>query len=125
MGRRTNPRGPDGHIMRCIGNNGQCGSETHFRRECPHEPHGKGSGGKRITSAATPPSVHYVDTVDEFTWMILATEENAIPVSTNDGTQMSHGYVNSESAQVDHGYVTLASEASASSFMEHQLDRKS
>ena len=107
MGRRTNPRGPDGQIMKCTGNNGRCGSETHFRRECPHEPQGKGSGGKGITSAAAHPSVHYVDTVDQFTWMIVAT----LP----DGTQMSHGNVSSESVQVDHGNVTPASDASAAS----------
>eukprot|EP00973_Karenia_brevis_P049944 6934905-Karenia_brevis.AAC.1 len=37
-GREQNPRGRDGQVMKCLGNNGQCGSTTHQKRDCPHEP---------------------------------------------------------------------------------------
>ena len=47
FGRKQNPRGKDGQIMKCLGNNGQCGSTTHLKRDCPHEKgRGKGKGGK-------------------------------------------------------------------------------
>jgi len=39
-GRRTNPRGRDGQIMTC----GICGSETHFRAECPNNTQQQGAG---------------------------------------------------------------------------------
>ena len=49
-GRKRNPIGKNGQIMRCLGNNGQCRSEFHLKRNCLHET-GKGApGGKGSTS---------------------------------------------------------------------------
>ena len=50
MGNGKNPRGRDGTIMKCYGNGGSCGSETHLKQNCPHET------GQSST-------VNYVDTV--------------------------------------------------------------
>ena len=36
-GRRMNPRGKDGKIMECLGNNGRCKSQYHLKRDCPYE----------------------------------------------------------------------------------------
>ena len=53
FGRKQNPRGKDGQIMKCLGKNGECGSTTHLKRDCPHEKgRGKGKGG------SSPPSPH-------------------------------------------------------------------
>ena len=49
-GRKGNPRGRDGEIMKCsqkLPNGTVCGSESHFRAQCPHNTEkggGKGSG---------------------------------------------------------------------------------
>ena len=45
-GRRTNPRGRDGEVMKCsqrLPSGAICGSETHFRAQCPHNTDSKGS----------------------------------------------------------------------------------
>jgi hypothetical protein len=44
-GRRTNPKGPDGQIMKCR----KCGSTEHFQRECP-----RNQGGGRPPLQGTP-----------------------------------------------------------------------
>lgn len=45
-GRRKNPRGKDGQITKCFGNNRTCGSEDHLKRDCPHETGPQGNKGK-------------------------------------------------------------------------------
>ena len=74
-GRQLNPRGRDGRIMKCHGNNGQCQSETHLKRDCPHET-GKGSGrGSGVSSFASASSVlTYTDDYNQFLFMMTAHE---------------------------------------------------
>ena len=63
FGRKTNPRGQDGQIMQSSGNNGQCNSLTHLRRDCPHETGGTGgSQGKGHTAARSVNTIFYTDT---------------------------------------------------------------
>jgi len=62
FGRKTNPRGKDGKIMTCH----NCGSEDHFKSECPQSSHlvrrsgkgrrGKGKGGHGPTFLSHMPS---------------------------------------------------------------------
>ena len=51
-GRRTNPKGRDGQTMKCsqrLPDGSVCGSETHFRAQCPHNPDkGAGKGSNRF-----------------------------------------------------------------------------
>ena len=46
-----NPRGRDAAVMKCYGNGGTCGSETHLKRDCPHK-----------TGRAASTAVNYVET---------------------------------------------------------------
>ena len=49
-GRRKNPMGRDGNIMRCR----ICNSDEHFQRECPNNSGGGGKGGKGKSSSFMP-----------------------------------------------------------------------
>ena len=61
-GRKRNPISRNGQIMRCLGNNGQCRSEYHLKRDCPREL-GKGGtkGGKGSASVQVTDNTYVTD----------------------------------------------------------------
>ena len=64
-GRRTNPRGKDGQIMRCYGkkpNGKKCNSTDHLARDCPYN---NGGGSKNSSSDTTQgANIHYATEVE-------------------------------------------------------------
>ncbi len=76
-GRRKNPRGKDGQIMKCLGNNRQCGSEEHLVRDCPHE---TGRNSSQQASLRQNTSTNYVESVEMMLYIHVVTTD--APVKT-------------------------------------------
>ena len=62
-----NPHGRDSQTIKCFGNNGQCQSEYHLIRDCPHES-GRGRKGHGSSTRAAS-TINYVDSFER-TFMI-------------------------------------------------------
>ena len=74
-GRRKNPRGRDGEVMRCH----NCGADDHFAAQCPNK--GKGKGGASDSSRG-PMSVAYVDAGPLSDLLVGSTETSFVTFET-------------------------------------------
>ena len=96
-GRRTNPRGKDGQIMKCLGSNRQCGSIEHLVRDCPHE------AGRNAGAQASPrqnASTNYVETV-EMLWFIQVVPTEA-PAKTFTSPKVGGAHNNMDQKDLSH-----------------------
>ena len=84
-GRSENPRGKDGQIMKCFGNNGRCNSTTHLKRDWPHETGNPGGAASTMTTAS---SIVYVDSYDSLSFF-LSTIDRADPVDEPESVDSS------------------------------------
>ena len=104
-GRKRNPIGKNGQIMKCLGNNGQCRSEFHLKRNCLHET-GKGApGGKGSTSVQFTDHT-YVTEIENLHYITAQSVDHRNVVTGNGNvartfTNFSHDRWTSE----DHGNV--------------------
>ena len=79
-GRKKNPIGRDGEIMRCS----ICGSDTHFRAECP-QGRGESSGYVHTTPEMPPPLTGMTDAPDTHAFMLVpatayTSDDNDVPM---------------------------------------------